>query len=146
MNFFVKVILSILCDWQDTISQDVGNDYSDDDDGDSKGVRDAKISQIFMIFVFKSEMLTPGLYSYGGVKCLRRPVMRYFCNYIRQGECCAPWIHILVHAQNSTQRSKGTLLSPNEAEVRPGRHKHWRDCQKKRLQDKFWSDKMRGGM
>ena len=66
-NFFVKVILSILCDWQDTISQDVGNDYSDDDDGDSKGVRDAKISQIFVIFVFKSEKLTPELYSCGGV-------------------------------------------------------------------------------
>ena len=50
LNIFVKGILTILCDWQDTISQDVGNDYSDDDDGDSKGVRDAKISQIFMIF------------------------------------------------------------------------------------------------
>ena len=67
LNIFVKVILTICCDWQDTISQDVGNDYSDDDDGDSKGVRDAKKSQIFMIFFFKSEMLTPGLYSYGGV-------------------------------------------------------------------------------
>ena len=50
LNIFVKVILTICCDWQDTISQDVGNDYSDDDDEDSKGVRDAKISQIFMIF------------------------------------------------------------------------------------------------
>ena len=67
MNFFVNVILTSLCHWQDTISQDVGNDYSDDDDGDSKGVRDAKISQIFMIFFFKSKKLTPGLYSYGGV-------------------------------------------------------------------------------
>ena len=50
LNVFVNVILTTLCHWQDTISQDVGNDYSDDDDGDSKGVRDAKISQIFMIF------------------------------------------------------------------------------------------------
>ena len=64
LNFIVKVILTTLCDWQDTISQDVGNDYSDDDDGDSKGVRDAKISQIFMIFAFKSEILTQELYSY----------------------------------------------------------------------------------
>ena len=63
MNIFVKVILTICCDWQDTISQDVGNDYSDDDDEDSKGVRDAKISQIFMIFFFKSEVLTPGLFT-----------------------------------------------------------------------------------
>ena len=63
LKFFVNVILTTLCNWQDTISQDVGNDYSDDDDGDSKGVRDAKISQIFMIFFFKSEVLTPGLYS-----------------------------------------------------------------------------------
>ena len=50
MKFFVNVILTTLCNWQDTTSQDVGNDYSDDDDEDSKGVRDAKISQIFMIF------------------------------------------------------------------------------------------------
>ena len=71
MNVFVNVILTTLCHWQDTISQDVGNDYSDDDDGDSKGVRDAKKSQIFMIFFFKSEMLTPGLYSYGGVNAVQ---------------------------------------------------------------------------
>ena len=51
MNIFVKGILTTLCHWQDTISQDVGNDYSDDDDGDSKGVRDAKISQIFTLLL-----------------------------------------------------------------------------------------------
>ena len=67
LNFFVNVILTTLCHWQDTISQDVGNDYSDDDDGDSKGLRDAKISQIFMNYVFKIGILTHKLYSCGGV-------------------------------------------------------------------------------
>ena len=67
LNFFVNVILTTLCHWQDTISQDVGNDYSDDDDEDSKGVRDAKISQIFMNYVFKNGILTLKLYSCGGV-------------------------------------------------------------------------------
>ena len=66
--------------------------------------------------------------------------MRYFRNYIRQGECCAPWIHILVHAQNSTQRSKRTLLSSNQAEVPAGGQAE------EHLQEEGGADQVRRGL
>ena len=66
--------------------------------------------------------------------------VRLFCILVRQGKCAAPWLHVLVHRKTATSRSKGTLLSSDQAEVSAGGQAE------EHLQEEGGADQVRRGL